>query len=240
MNPKKNVDEDSLSMPLPRRFVRYILNFFLGLGIGLAPFLGTKNVPGFRALISVMPFQIAPVLIPLSAFLMGLVMVAVQFYSTEQISRSTLRKRFKFALIAMVIGFVLFYYLRGEFTVDVERAMNASTVTVLIGDSTTSDCLCKNPKEHPDSCIQELSFSTAAIASCWDAREIKRRGELLGLSYLVLTSGVGVLIGLVLLVEDSRRQERKRKAQRQRENPTPTKAAPPKTPANDESGPADA
>ena len=202
-----------LSEPVPRRFVRLILNFFVGLGVGLSPFLGFKNIPGFKSLISVMPFQIAPRLIVLSAFLMGIIVTAVQFYSAERIARPVLRKRFAIALVTMLVGFVLFYFLRGEFTVDVERGQSEETVTALIGATPfpyapldEDGCHCPNPARSPEACIQRLSFNAAAIEKCWDSREIRHRGELLGLSYLLLTGGVGVLVGFILVQERGRRQ----------------------------------
>lgn len=200
---------------MPRRFVHHVLNFFVGLGVGLSPFLGNKNVPFFRALISVMPFQITSKLITLSAFIMGIIVVAVQFYSAERISRLLLRRLFGISLIALIIGFILFYHLREEYTLDVERGQSDRTVTVLVSSTPREDCPCPDVKHDPEGCIQRLSFNKSAIARCWDHREIRKRGELLGFSYLILTSGVGVLIGFLLLQEEVRRHAKE--AQRQAE-----------------------
>jgi len=201
-----------LSESVPRRFAHLILNFFVGLAVGLAPFLGTQNVPFFKALISVMPFQIRNELIVLSAFLMGLIVAAVQFYAAERIARPVLRKRFGLALIVIGAGFVLFYVLRAEFTVDVPRG--EGTVTVLIGSRPLKSCSCPDPEGNPEACIQRLTFNAAAIAHCWSYREIRRRGELLGLAYLILTGGVGILVGFILVQEGGRRREKKTPARR--------------------------
>ncbi|HEX6903916.1 MAG TPA: hypothetical protein VF789_29665 [Thermoanaerobaculia bacterium] len=192
---------------LPQRFVRHILSFFVALAIGLAPFLGTRNVPGFKALISVMPFQDRSELITLSAFLMGLIVVAIQFYSEERISRPLLRKLFGISFVTLVTGFVLFYFLRGEFTETVDRGNKR--ITVLVGSAPISSCKCPNP-QNTVGCIQHLSLTPDAIASCWERREIKRRGQILGLSYLILTGGVGVLIGFLMLQEKLRREEKRK------------------------------
>jgi hypothetical protein len=217
----KDVEEVPLSEPVPRRFVRLILNFFVGLGIGLSPFLGFKNVPFFKSLISVMPFQIAPRLIILSAFLMGIIVTAVQFYSSERISRPALRKRFAIAVITVLVGFVLFCFLRGEFAVDVERGQSEENVTALIGSTPfkydpldEEGCHCPDPARSPGACIQRLSFNAAAIEKCWDGREIRHRGELLGLAYLILIGGVGVLVGLIILQERARHASRNSRPRR--------------------------
>jgi hypothetical protein len=227
MSTESAKEQIPLSEPVPRRFARLILNFFVGLGIGLSPFLGLKNVPFFKSLISVMPFQIAPKLIVFSAFLMGIIVTAVQFYSSERISRPVLRKRFAIALIMMLVGFVLFYFLRSEFTVDVQRGQSEETVTALIGSTPfkyepfeKDGCHCPNPERNPKACIQRLSFNADAIEMCWDQREIRHRGELLGLSYLILIGGVGVLVGLIMLQEEVRRREKKKGPRRsERESP---------------------
>lgn len=218
----KDVEEEvPLSESVVRRFRSLIMNFFVGLAIGLSPFLGFKNVPVFKSLISVMPFQIAPRLIVLSAFLMGIIVTAVQFYSSERISRRVVQKRFAIALITMLVGFVLFYFLRGEFTVDVERGQSEETVTALIGATAfpyapqdEDGCHCSDAARRPEACIQRLSFNAAAIAQCWDNREIRHRGELLGLSYLILIGGVGVLVGLIILQERARHASRNSRARR--------------------------
>ena len=208
MTAKNKNDTAPPPTSLVGRFIRHILHFFVGLGVGLAPFLGNKDVPGFRALISVMPFQIVSELITFSAFLMGMIVVAIQFYSREGVSPLFLRRLFGIALAALVVGFVLFRHLRIEYTVDVERGARDKTVAVLIGSSPPKkSCNCPDPEQNPEECIQRLSFSSSAITTCWDGREIRRRGEILGFSYLLLTGGVGVLVGLLLLQRPSRRAQ---------------------------------
>jgi len=199
--------------PLAKRFVRYVLGFFVGVVIGIAPFLGSVNVPGFRALLSVMPFQITSDLIPLSSFLMGIIVVAVQFffYAAEGTSPVARKKRFQLALFVMIVGFVLFVILRDEFTVSVPRG--GSRVTVLISSSPMENCDCKNPQGSPANCIRRLAFAEEAIERCWGHEPLTRRSQLLKLSYLILTGGVGVLIGLLLLEDEARRQTKRSAAE---------------------------
>lgn len=223
----------SPSTSVPRRFIRLVFDFFVGLAIGLAPFLGTKNVPGFRALISVMPYQYTNLLITLSAFLMGIIVVAIQFYSAERILRPLLNRLFGIALAAMIFGFFLFYHLRIEYTVDVERR-RGKTVSVLVGASPLKSCfaVCRDPVHRRAECIKSLSFDPAAIESCWDGQEILRRGEILGFSYLILTGGVGVLIGFLMLQEKLLREEKQNEKMKKQETqkPSKTKPAAPKAP----------
>lgn len=206
--------------PLARRYVRLLLGFTVGVAIGMAPFLGNVEVPGFRALLNVMPFQIQYELVSLSAFFMGMVAVAVQFYAAEEISRPVLRKRFGFALIALVVGFFLFVILRNLFTVSVERGDRH--VTVLYGPSPLKDCGCGNPR-NAAACIKELSLDKAAIASCWDEEDLKKRGLILEISYLLLTGGLGGLIGILFLQIELIQKEQKEQGEKEQQKKSPPK-----------------
>ena len=75
--------------PLAQRYVRYVVGFGVAVGVGLAPFLG--KVPGLDVLARLFPPDLKSTLIPFSAFLMGLIAVAIQYYSAESISRPVLR-----------------------------------------------------------------------------------------------------------------------------------------------------
>src|SRR5829696_1112803 len=152
---------------LSQDFVRKVVGFSVGVGVGMAPFLGAINIPGFKALYSVLPFQIRFGLIALSAFVMGLIAIAVQFSAAEKLSRPAIRKRFRVGFVAMLIGFVAFVALRSEFTESVERGR--SHVSVMIGPSRIETCGCPKTLEAPE-CIKELAFDSAAIASCWGSR----------------------------------------------------------------------
>jgi hypothetical protein len=159
--------------PLARRFVRYALGFFVGVAIGMAPILGSVNVPGFKALLNVMPFQIASELIPLSAYLMGIIAVAVQYFAGENTPPSVLRKLFRISLFVITVGFLLFVILRDQFTVGVRRG--GGRVTVLISSDPVAPTPeeptpcgdCKNPKGSPASCIRRIGLEEEAIEKCW-------------------------------------------------------------------------
>jgi hypothetical protein len=209
--------------PLARRFVRYALGFFVGVAIGMAPILGSVDVPGFKALLNVMPFQIASELIPLSAYLMGIIAVAVQYFAGERTPPSVLRKLFRLSLFVITVGFLLFVILRDQFTVGVRRG--GGRVTVLISSSPVAPTPeeptpcgdCKNPKSSPASCIRRIGLEEEAIEKCWGYEGLTRRSQLLKLSYLILTGGVGVLIGFLLLRDEARRQEEEARRQAEKE-----------------------
>ena len=71
----------SLPTPVGRRWVNYLIGFSVGVGSGLSVYLGKVHVPLFSPLLDLIPFTLQNTLIPLSSALMGIVAVAVQFYS---------------------------------------------------------------------------------------------------------------------------------------------------------------
>jgi hypothetical protein len=202
------------SRPLPRRFARYVLSFGVSVGVGLAPFLGKVKVPGFDALLEVLPQQLQTTIIPLSAFLMGLVAVAIQFYLNERIGAGNLRRYFQAGFIAMVLSFFMFVVLYRLFVVRVTFDKGRSSTAVVVTPSRLEGCGCLNPlTKKPLSdydCVRTLSFDPGAHASCWGGTALKARELSLMIPYLFLTSGFGGLIGLLILKEERQRQRKVR------------------------------
>jgi hypothetical protein len=192
--------------PLARRLVRYVVGFGIGVGLGMAPFLG--KVPGMEALLQLFPANMHEMLLPLSVFLMGLVAVAVQFYSSESISRQALRRRFSIGLSCLLAGLALFLILYSTF---VERFPyrqpngEVQSTPVILGFSRTAGCRCE-PRIVDAKCLEQLTLQPGAIESCWGSRPVRLVRLSFSFSYLLLTGGFAALIGLLLLQEQSRQR----------------------------------
>ena len=214
MTGRKEEDVDaSVAAPTPivRRYVRYVVGFGVAVGIGLAPFLG--KIPGADALLTLLPFSLQDSLIPLSAFLMGLIAVAIQFYSGETLRHAALRRRFGVTWLLLLAGFFLLFCFHFLFVVPIPYTYNEGrkTARVIIGSSRIRGESCKCvPSDGDKECIRKLTLNPATIETCWDAGEIQFRGLLLSLSYLMVTGGFGALIGLLLLTEQARQQQKRR------------------------------
>jgi hypothetical protein len=219
-------DIDVPAAPVARKFVRYVISFGVSVGIGLAPFLGKVKVPGFSALLELFPLQIQGVLVPLSAFLMGLVALAVQFYYSEKVAAGSLRKYFRAGFIAIVLGFFLFVILYKLFVIRVPIAGGESYAAVVVNpDRLRRTCKCPESDTDYD-CVKKLSLHPAALATCWGGEAQDVRELALMVPYLLLTAGFGALIGLLILKED--RQGAVKPARPARK---PPKAPRPKRPA---------
>jgi hypothetical protein len=195
---------------LARRFVRYVLGFAVGVGVGVAPFLGKFPVPGFEALLGLFPETLQRSMIPLSAFLMGLVAVAVQFYSGEALTRPQLRQRFFWSVATLLVGLMLMIVLYTLLVVRVPIEGGARSVPVVLAWSRSAACIGCPPAMSDGECIVRLSLNPKAIESCWGTRPLALSRLALTLGYLVLTGGFGALIGLLLLQEDLRNRQPRR------------------------------
>ncbi|HYN20995.1 MAG TPA: hypothetical protein VE078_08545 [Thermoanaerobaculia bacterium] len=215
---KREKKAPELPTPLARRLVRYVVGFGIAVGLGMAPFL---SVPGMGSLLDLFPTDMRRPLIPLSIFLMGIVAVAVQFYAGESTGRAVLRRRFRLALICLVVGLMLFLALYVRFIESYEhrrRDGQMEATPVVIGLSRTAGCGCEENLSNAK-CLQQLTLQPGAVESCWGSRYLIRLS--LNLSYLLLTGGFAALIGLLLLQEESRRRGAAKKQRR-----PPVKAAP--------------
>lgn len=215
-------DTEQKTPPLPtalaRRYVRYVVGFGVAVGVGLAPFLG--KVPGLDTLLSLFPQELRYSLIPFSAFLMGIVAVAIQFYSGEASGRTLLRKRFRASLIALLIGLAALVILYSSLVVLYPILHGEKTLPIVISFSRTSTCGCPAAISNL-SCLQKITPNPAKVEDCWGSGAIQRSRLLLSLSYLLVTGGFGGLIGLLLLQEEAKKKQQRR----------PRKAAAEKTPA---------
>src|SRR5882724_5196164 len=86
MMPSEEPNKSAQSPPTrtAKKFVRYMVGFGVSVAVGLAPYLGTLHVPLFSSLLDLIPEPIRGTVIPLSAALMGVVAVIVEWYGWER------------------------------------------------------------------------------------------------------------------------------------------------------------
>lgn len=185
--------------PVTRRLVRYVVGFGVGAVVGMAPFLGNLDVPLFRALPSLFPGNMQEMFTPFAGFLVGLVVVAVQFYSEERLDPARLRRRFLALFAVLLFGLLLFVALYLLFVVRVDTAHGVQPV--LIGWEMDPECACVGAglRNNASECIKRLSLDPTRIESCWGRRDLLLSGLLLTFGYLLLTGGFVGLVGLVVL-----------------------------------------
>jgi len=196
-----------LSSTLPtttaRKYVSYVVGFGVAVPVGMAPFLGKYNIPGFSALLGLFPKEFQETLIPTSAFLMGIVAVAIQFYTGDKIAVRSLQLRFKLGVRALVAGLFLLTGLHSFFVPNVPRGDGKELF--VIGWTRKAHCECIEADASNEECIQGLAYD---LEPCWSTQSRKQVELSLKFSYLLLTGGFGALIGLLMNKEialDARR-----------------------------------
>lgn len=153
-----------------KRFMWYVLSFGVSAGLGLAPFLGNKKVPGFRALLDLFPTQIQDELIPISAFLMGLVALAIHFYSGERVRTASLKRWFKLGFAGMLGLLLALFVIYKIFVVRLEMPAIKRSVAVLVGWSPLDSCDCRKLRLGKKLCVKRVSVRPEAIEACWGER----------------------------------------------------------------------
>lgn len=190
---------------LSRRFVRYLVGFGVGVTLGLAPLLGTMDVPGFVPLADLLPLTLQEQLAALAPVVMGVVAVAVQFGSESRIPRKRLRRRFAVTLSILAAGFVLLVVLQTFVVSEVAILGGERTVRYAVGRDRLATCVCPPGLSDSECIVEELTLDPARVESCWGSGAVGRTELGLTLSFLMVIGGFGALVGLVLLQEEARR-----------------------------------
>lgn len=200
------VDTRSPPTPLGKRFVRYMVGFGVGTGLGLAPYLGLLDIPLFRPLLSLIPSAIQDSAIPLSAALMGVLAVAIQWYSAESVSRKRLGSMFTTTLIVAGTTFILLTIVHTLTTVSMPIGGKYPEL-VIVGFSRPVKPPCTQ-EISDEECIKRVTMDPASISSFWGDGQIRMARLSLMFSYLAFTGSFGLLVGLVVLKEGLRRSAR--------------------------------
>lgn len=197
--------------PLARQYVRLVVGFSVGITLGLAPFLGTLPIPGFRDLLGLYPNESRVDLVTMGAFLMGVVAVAVQFYAGEKLSGANLRRWFRRTTLAIALALVALTVLINMFIFRIPTAGNNTLSFVIAGERLPYDehdgCPCPT-KMQDRLCLLRLGASDEGIPRCWDDKPRRLVNLALFTSYFFLTGGFGTMIGLLILQKAAKQQEK--------------------------------
>lgn len=178
-------------------WMRTLVTLTVGVGVGLAPYLGTLDVPLFKPLLDMIPDSLQDSTIPVSAALMGLVAVAVEWYGRERPSAALMRWSFPAVFAAALLALLAFMWVHTA-TVVTAHAAGGSAKSFVVGAARSPTCGCP-PTVGDEQCINGLSWNEALIAECWGDAQVRRAGLTLRLTYLLTTGLFGALVGLVAL-----------------------------------------
>lgn len=192
-------EQSSVAPPteVGKLWLKYAVGFSVGIGAGLAVYLGKVNVPLFAPLLQMIPDRLQPVLIPLSSALMGTIAVITQFYSQNRITQKRLKPLFARCAIGFIAALLAFMTVQSMVAVRIDTVASESE-TFLVGFSRPLTPPC-SAGVSDEECIKRLTFNNGNIASFWGKGSIVTAQLALQLTYLATTGIFGALIGLVVL-----------------------------------------
>lgn len=185
--------------PTAKKLVRYILGFGVSVAIGLAPYLGKVKVPLFDSLLTIIPESIQNTILPLSAALMGVVAVGIQWYAGEKTSARRLRTFFKRTMILTITSLFILIIVHSLVVVTVPILGGKDAVSFIVGFQRPQRAPCTELSDKE--CIKKLTFDTSKIESFWGDSQVRLARLSLMTPYLLFTTSFGLIVGLVVLKE---------------------------------------
>ncbi|MGZ5445240.1 MAG: hypothetical protein ACXW5U_25510 [Thermoanaerobaculia bacterium] len=197
-------------------FLRRILGFGVWFVIGMAPFLGAYDVPGFIAVIAMYPVDLREWLIPLSGLMMGMLAVIVDYASDRprisdaKLHRWFLRTVFMFlAAFIALIAVYLFVVVRVAKTLPGNDRVTLAVITGTLEvppQPPGSDCGCR-AAQPADQCIADISLDPANVRACFGSNRVALATLVLALLYLTVTGAFVAAVGIQLVAQRKRRAE---------------------------------
>ncbi len=174
------------------------MGFGVGVAIGLAPYLGAIDLPLFAPLLDLIPESVRHTAIPLSAALMGVLAVAVQWYAGDKLPARRLGRWFRRSLVWALASFLALLVVHTMLVVVVPVLGGEKSVSFVVGFTRPQRAPC-GPEVSDSECIKLLSLNPSGVTSFWGDRQVRLAGLILVLSYLAFTASFGALVGTLLL-----------------------------------------
>lgn len=196
-----------------RRWLGALVALAVTVPIGMAPLLGTWDVPGFKALLTLYPSTLRETALPLASLAMALVAISVQFFSRDTFSGRRLQRWFIALFAGLFVTLLLLAYVHSQNVVRVYIGDGSMSESYVVGRTRKSDCSC--PISEGDAkCITRIGLDPQYLSNCWDERETRMTSFYLTLLYVLMMSGTGALVGLLVMVRTQRKRPAKRAAAR--------------------------
>ncbi len=184
--------------PATRRWLSALLALAVTVPLSMAPLLGNLEIPGFKALLSLFPRGLQDTALPLASLAMALVAVSVQFFSRDKFSGRKLRRAFIALVAALFILLLALAWRHSQTVVAMKVGPEGETASFVVSAQRSASCPC--PADRGDAeCIQRLGLDGSRLPVCWSEREIRGNSFVLLLLYVLLMSGLGALVGLLVM-----------------------------------------
>ena len=213
----KVVSKDERAPPLAKLtgtsklFVQRMLQFFVAVAIGLAPFLGKLPVPGFTALLEMFPLQLQNGLLPLSSVLMGVIVVTTDFLLSDRPLNRKRARSILFSLVAVAgVGLVglLAVHTRAVAQIPFDGGTRTATFVVgfppreYAGDICPTKCLGRSASD----CIKsQLALTPEVITTCFGEEKVSFASLVYSLLYLSVMGALAAMVSVGILASRKKR-----------------------------------
>lgn len=184
--------------PATRRWLSALLALAVTVPLSMAPLLGTLDIPGFKALLSLFPRGLQDTALPLASLAMALVAVSVQFFSRDRFSGRKLTRAFIGLVAALFLLLLLLAWKHNQTVVAMKVGPTGETASFVVAAQRSASCPCPTGSGDAE-CIQRLGLDGSRLPVCWDEREVRGNSFVLLLLYVLLMSGLGALVGLLVM-----------------------------------------
>jgi len=177
-----------------------MLAFGVSVAVGLAPLLGTVDVPLFKNIIDLFPrypYDSPNLLIPIASFLMGLVALVFEFASRSHNSRTAIRKWFVISACICIASLMVLFFV---YLMVTEHA-GERAIPILVGFGQPLCSACQDLGRV--ACIESITGSLSDISQCFGTLNVKMGFAALALTYFLLMASFGAMVGGLILRETS-------------------------------------
>jgi hypothetical protein len=186
---------------LPSRaaeFLQYLLGFSVSVGIGLAPYLGKLDVPGFSPTLSLIPNSVQNLAVPLSTAAMGIVTVWVQRRGATAVGEVRVATWFRRTLLVCSSMLVLLVAVEMFVVVRIDVPAVNRTVSFAVGPVHPHTPPCE--RLGKSECIkQKLSLDESHIDAYFGETQVNCAKFVLVFIYVGFMSSFGVLVGVAMI-----------------------------------------
>lgn len=195
--------------PSAAKWVRMIVGFGVSVAVGLSPFLGQLGVPLFAPLLNLIPSSIRTSAVAVSAALMGLTAVWIQWQFYRRPSDDSVPKLFRRAGLVAICSLSLLFVAYSQLVTEVPIRGQKESLYFVTGFSDAKWPQCSGLSNAQ--CIGEVTTTDySRILSCFGERQIKMANLALQIPYFAFLSSFGAMIGALMLSGNSLRHSKQR------------------------------
>jgi hypothetical protein len=182
--------------PVAVELIRYVLGFSVSVSLGLAPFLGKLDVPGFSPMLSFIPCSLQDLAIPLSSAAMGLVAIGTQWRASMQHRTERIVEKFRRTIQLSIIALAVLTAVEIFGVVQIDVPAVNRTAAFAIGPIHPHRFPCESLGRAE--CIHKIGLNENQINGYFGETQVNLTKCILVIAYVTFMSCFGALVGMLI------------------------------------------